>query len=165
MNSILTSIDTDILLFVLFQFVNVIISTIKSILTVNGSRMTAAVINAVSYTFYGVVTKMLTEQPFTVIITVTFLTNLIGVYIAKFIMDKARKEKLWIVTATIRSADQTNIEALLRLNHLGYTIIPAHNDRFVFNIFSYSKDQSSSIREILQTVHAPYTIIENKARL
>ena len=86
--------DTGVILFIVFQFINVIISTIKSILTVNGSRMTAAVINAVSYTFYAVVTKMLTEQPFEVVIPVTFLTNLIGVYVAKWILDKTRKEKL-----------------------------------------------------------------------
>ena len=33
--------DTGVILFIVFQFINVIISTIKSILTVNGSRMTA----------------------------------------------------------------------------------------------------------------------------
>lgn len=84
--------NTGVILFIVFQFINVIISTIKSILTVNGSRMTAAVINAVSYTFYAVVTKMLTEQPFEVVIPVTFLTNLIGVYVAKWILDKPEKK-------------------------------------------------------------------------
>ena len=157
--------DTGVVLFIVFQFINVIISTIKSILTVNGSRMPAGVINALSYTFYAVVTKMLTEQPFEVVIPVTFLTNLIGVYVAKWILDKTRKEKLWVIMSTIKQENQVDVEAMLRRENLGYTILPAQNDRFVFTIFSYSKEQSKTIRDILGKFDVKYSIMENKSHL
>ena len=47
MNVITTYIDWSVIIFVTIQIINVIISTIKSILTINGSKLTAAIINAI----------------------------------------------------------------------------------------------------------------------
>ena len=69
------------------QLVNVILSTIRSIVTVRASRHTAAIINAISYTFYNGIVKLLTAQDMSVILATTFITNIIGVYTANFILD------------------------------------------------------------------------------
>lgn len=155
----------DLGIFVAIQMLNVIISTVKSILTVNGSKMTAAVVNSVSYTFANVVTKLLTQQPFEVIIVTTIVTNMIGVYAAKWLMEKTRKERLWTVMATLRSSNKDDVEELLKMRGIQYTLIPAENDRWFANIFSHSKAESALIREILQKWDIKHTIVENRALL
>lgn len=155
----------DLGIFVAIQMLNVIISTVKSILTVNGSKMTAAVVNSVSYTFANVVTKLLTQQPFEVIIVTTMVTNMIGVYAAKWLMEKTRKERLWTVMATLRSSNKDDVEELLKMRGIQYTLIPAENDRWFANIFSHSKAESALIREILQKWDIKHTIVENRALL
>lgn len=145
--------------------VNVIISTVKSILTVNGTKLTAAVVNSISYTFANVVTKMLTQQPFEVIITTTLVTNMAGVYLAKWILEKTKKERLWTVMATVRSSNKDDVEALLQKRGIQYTLIQAENDRWFTNIFSHSKAESAMIREILQQWSIRHMVVENRATL
>lgn len=152
----------SITIFVAIQMVNVILSTIKSILTVNGSRWMAAWINAISYTFGAVITKLITQQSFEVVIIVTLFTNLIGVYIAKLIMDKTRRPRLWTVSATLRETTREQVETDLRLQSIQYTLLPAMNGRYLINIFSYSKHESHIIQEILDANEVPFTITENR---
>lgn len=158
-------IDTSVILFISIQMLNVIISTIKSILTVNGSKLTASIINAVSYTFANIVTKMLTEQPFEIIILTTFITNMIGVYAAKWLLEKTKKERLWTIMATLRGNNKETIETALQKRSIQYTLIPAENDRWFANIFSHSKAESAMVREILQEHNIKHTIVENQAQL
>lgn len=165
MTNIQQYLTLDLAIFVTIQMVNVVISTVKSILTVNGSKMTAAVVNSVSYTFANVVTKMLTQQPFEVIIVTTMVTNMVGVYAAKWLMEKTRKERLWTVMATIRSAHKDDVEEQLQKRGIQYTLVPAENDRWFINIFSHSKAESAMIREILHKWDIRHTIVENRARL
>lgn len=155
----------DLAIFVTIQMVNVVISTVKSILTVNGSKMCAAVVNSVSYTFANVVTKMLTQQPFEVIIVTTMVTNMIGVYAAKWFMEKTRKERLWTVMATVRSDHKDDVEEALQRRSIQYTLVRAENDRWFINIFSHSKAESAMIREILHQWDIRHTIVENRALL
>ena len=67
--------------------------------------------------------------------------------------------------STIKQENQVDVEAMLRRENLGYTILPAQNDRFVFTIFSYSKEQSKTIRDILGKFDVKYSIMENKSHL
>ena len=80
-------------LFFLLQLINVILSTMRSILTINAKPSVAAIFNAISYTFYNVIVKLITSQDMAIIMTVTFLTNLLGVYIAKFVLNKLSKDR------------------------------------------------------------------------
>ena len=70
-------------LFFGLQLVNVVLSTMRSILTVKASKHVAAIMNAISYTFYSAVVKLITSQDMYVVCAVTFVTNIIGVYIAQ----------------------------------------------------------------------------------
>lgn len=153
--------DKTIIIFITIQFVNVLLSTLKSIITVNGSKETAAVINAISYTFGAVITKLITKQNFAVIVTITFLSNLIGVYLAKVIVEKTKKERLWTITATVRGINKNSLEQSLQFRGIQYTLIPCENDRYLFNIYSKSKGESLIIKEILGGHKSKYNIVEN----
>ena len=153
--------DKSIIIFITIQFVNVLLSTLKSIITVSGSKETAAVINAISYTFGAVITKLITKQNFTVIVGITFVSNLVGVYLAKVIVEKTKKERLWTITATVRGANKDFLENSLKFRGVQYTLIPCANDRYLFNIYSKSKGESLIVKEILGTSKAKYNIVEN----
>lgn len=155
---------TSIVIFVIIQLVNVFLSTIKSVLTVNGSKSTAAVINSISYTIGAVITKLLTEQSFVVAIVVTFFANLIGVYAAKLFLETTKKEKLWLYLATMTSVDeQKEVEKELKYRNIQFTLLTAENNRYFITIFSYSKAESAYIRELLKQHHIKYSILENQS--
>ena len=155
------NIDTGIILFALIQIVNVVLSTVRSILTVNGSKLTASLVSSISYTIGAVTTKLLTEQAFDVVIIVTFFTNLFGVYLAKLILEKTKKEKIWTVSATLRTENKDEVESELRKRGVQFTLCPAYNDRFLINIFSYSRGESAIVKEIMNKNGTKFTITEN----
>ena len=88
---IITMYKMEILFFVL-QLINVIMSTTRSILTIKASPRTACIVNAVSYTFYNAIVKLITAQSIAVVVTVTFITNIIGVYLARTWLNKMEKD-------------------------------------------------------------------------
>ena len=95
--------DTKLLLvFIGLNIANVIIQTVKSIATVKCGKGVAAIVNAVAYGLYTVVTVyLMCELSLGLKALIVALCNLIGVYVVKWAEEKARKDKLWKVEATI----------------------------------------------------------------
>ena len=148
------------IIFIVVQFINVVISTFKSVLTIKGNKFTAALVNSISYTFGAVITKLITEQSFEVVIVVTFFANLIGVFIAKWILEKREPVKLWVYQVTIRDSEIKEIQDQLLKRNIKYTAVEALNDRNSISIYSYSKLESTIVREILKDHY--YTVLESK---
>lgn len=155
------NIDT-IIIFIIFQMINVILSTIKSVVTISASRWTASYVNTISYTFGAAVMKLITAQPFEVVITVTIITNLIGVYIGRLITDKRKPVKLWTITATLKEDVPADIEDSLKKRSIQYTLLSALNNRHLITIFAYTKAESALIKEILDAYNVPFAITENR---
>lgn len=147
-------------LFIAIQFINVIISTFKSILTVKGSKLNASIISAISYTFGAVVTKLITEQSFEVVILVTFFANFIGVFIAKWILEKREPVRLWVYQVTVRDSELKNMEDELLKRGIKFTAMNALNDRNSISIYSYSKLESTIVRDILKDHY--YSVLESR---
>lgn len=151
----------DLLIFIGVQLLTTMLSTAKTILTVQASKSVAALINAISYTLGAIMMKLLTKQDMGVVISVTFFCNLIGVYTAKFIIEKTRKTRLWIVNATVKNNLRDSVEKKLRERQIQYTLVEAKNNRSFFSIFSYSKGESILIKEILEEYNIKHSIIES----
>ena len=82
--------------------VNVIIQTVKSLATVKCGKTVAAIVNAVAYGLYTVVVVYtMCDLPLWAKALIVGVANLIGVYVVKLFEEKARKDKLWKVEATI----------------------------------------------------------------
>nr|DAV40436.1 MAG TPA: hypothetical protein [Caudoviricetes sp.] len=138
------------LLFITVQFINVIISTIKSILTVNGGKWTAGLVNATTYTMSAVLIKFIANQSYGVALTVTFITNIIGVPLAKWLLELRQKEKLWVFMATISGLDKLNeLEKMLQSRNINYVLMKAMNQRTQASIYSGSRGESALVEEIL----------------
>ena len=154
-------------LFFSLQLVNVILSTIRSIVTVKANKHASAFINAVSFTFYNGIVKLLTAQDMSVILATTFVTNIIGVYTANFILDKASKDKLWVFGATFKAKNENvNIQTIVnmftnaKIKFVYSEIIP--NELYTMQIFSYTQRESDMIKEILKNFEVKYYITESK---
>lgn len=155
-------------LFFGLQLVNVVLSTMRSILTVKASKHVAAIMNAVSYTFYSAVVKLITSQDMYVVCAVTFVTNIIGVYIANWILDKAKKDKLWRISATAKGQQKVAaMEKRLDEYNISFNVTPCVNfeDKLVFDIFSYSQGESVLIKEILTDFNVKYHVMEISKKL
>ena len=155
-----------IYLFFILQLINVVMSTTRTILTVTASRTTATLINTISYTFYTGIVKLISEQSLTVVLIVTFITNLIGVYFAMWLVNKSKKDKLWIIEVTAPTSTAMDIGEDLYQAKIGYIQIEVKNDIDSLRIYSYSQEQSLNIKKILENykdVH--YAVTETKGQL
>lgn len=152
----------ELIIFIIVQLVTTIISTAKTVLTVEAGKTTAAVVNAVSYTLGATITKLITKQDMEIVILVTFFSNLIGVYIAKSILEKTRKTRLWVINATVKDDLKTLIEDSLLERSIQYTLVGAKNHRNFFSIFSYSRGESTLIKEILESNNIRYSVISTE---
>lgn len=89
-------------LFIVANIVNVIMSTIKTLVTVNANKYVAAIVSAVNYGFnVYIVVLTVCELPLIEKCLVVGFCNLVGVFVVKWVEEKARKEKLWLVKITV----------------------------------------------------------------
>lgn len=153
---------TSIIIFAIAQTINVITSTIKSILTINGGKHTAGLANAISWTVSAIIIKLISKHGLEIVIPITFVTNYIGVYIGKTIMDKFKPVKLWTIQATLKDIDIEKIEKSLISRSIKFVIVPAMNDRTVLNIFAYTKAESALVVELLETNEIPYVVFSSQ---
>ena len=95
--------ESVVILFVVCSLINVILSTLKTLIMVNAGRNSAIIINAVCYGFYTLVVKQLASVDYITAVVVTIITNIIGVWASYKIMDVFSKDKVWRITATLKN--------------------------------------------------------------
>jgi uncharacterized protein YebE (UPF0316 family) len=153
----------DILYFLGLQLINVVISTFKSVLTIRGTRLTAALISALSYSI-GIVIVYLVSRNLELYVSViiTIVTNLIGVYTGLTILDKFRKEQLWRIQTSVPTQAVSAYKKDLREKQIKFISYETTWEKFkVVDIFSESREESKLIKEIIHKHHAKYTISSN----
>lgn len=91
-----------VIVFCVCSLINVILSTLKTLIMVNCGENMAILINAICYGFYTLVVKQLTSVDYVTAVVVTILANIVGVWISYRIMALFRKDKLWKVEATFK---------------------------------------------------------------
>lgn len=159
-----------LLLFIILSLVNVILNTIKSIVTVTGKTIVSAVVNAITFFVYTYVViytasdelEMLTKA------IITAITNFIGVYISAWILKALRKDRLWEIVATTKRDDLTEIIDYLSMHKISfnYNITDNYKDtKIVFRIYSENQKQSIVIKNILKKYNAKYIVHEETVKL
>lgn len=154
-------ITTTTILFFLLQFINVILSTMKTVLTVKANKHIAMLINTVTYTFYSGVVKLLTEQDMIIVLAVTFLTNVLGVYIAMFILEKAKKDLLWKVEVTIPNSQMTDFYNDAKALDIPFNYVNIEK-YILFNFYSATQNDSLKLKSMLKKYDTKYFVIESK---
>lgn len=152
--------------FVIFNVINVIIQTIKSIVTIKCNKYVAAVVNAVAYGLYTyIVVLTASNLDLWFKISVTAAANLVGVFVVKWVEEKKRKDKLWKVEATIKNDniwpedDDCIIE--LRKSDIPFNYIDI-NKYIIINCYCATQKDSAIVKEILDKYNAKYFVSETK---
>lgn len=157
--------DTNLLItFIILSIVNVIAQTVKSIVTVNGGKLLASVVNALTFGLYTVVTVYtMCELPLLWKVVIVALTNFVGVYIVKSIEEKSRKDKLWKVECTVDTDRLNDMLDMLALANLPYTSVLTENtSKAIVNVFCATQKESLALKEILTKFNVKFFVTESK---
>lgn len=175
-----------IMLFFALQLINVVLQTLKSIITVKGTTTQSALMNALAFGLYTIIV-VFTAGEFTgnyttdliIKIIVTMLTNLIGVYISAWILRKFKKDKLWKVESTIvmpyipnipysdkKNKFLTDLKDIIKHYNLSYHYIELERQgEFLFSFYCKTQKESHNLKKILKTYNAKYIVQEETVRL
>ena len=150
--------------FIILNILNVIIQTVKSLVIVKCGKELAAVVNAVAFGLYTVVTVyMMCELPLGTKAFVVALCNLVGVYVVKLLEEKARKDKLWKVELTVRENHTTELHTNLKDLDIPHKYIENVGNYTIFNIYCATQKESALVRDIANRYNAKYFVTESKA--
>lgn len=152
-----------LIVFTVLNIVNVIIQTVKSIATVKCGKVAASVVNAVAYGLYTIVViYTMADLPLMMKAGIVAVCNLIGVFIVKWCEEKARKDKLWKVEATIGKADFEQNKELLDLFKVPHNYIDIEK-YVILNFYCADKKQSEIVKGLLDEMNAKYFVAESKS--
>ena len=93
---------------------------------------------------------------------ITFICNVIGVYIVKYIEELLRKDKVWKVETPINKIYQSDVCEMLNKAKISYNYIEGVGKYTIFNVFCATQEQSAAVREILKAYNAKYFVSESK---
>ena len=149
--------------FLALNVVNVVIQTVKSIVTINGGKMSAAVINAVTFFIYTFCVVYMNADGLGLVwkALIIGVINFVGVYVVKLIEEKSRKDKLWKVEATVPREVALDLVRKLKANDLPYNYVDI-NKYYLFNVYCATQAQSAKVKEVLNTYNAKYFVSESK---
>jgi uncharacterized protein YebE (UPF0316 family) len=149
--------------FLALNVVNVVIQTVKSIVTINGGKMLAAVINAVTFFIYTFCVVYMNADGLGLVwkALIIGLINFVGVYVVKLIEEKSRKDKLWKVEATVSREVALDLVRKLKANDLPYNYVDIEK-YYLFNVYCATQKQSAKVKEVLDSYNAKYFVSESK---
>lgn len=148
------------IVFFFCSLINVMLSTCKTVLTVKASRNTATLINACTYGFYAIVVKQLAQYPLIATVSITIITNIIGVYFSLWLLEKMKKPKLWKVEVTVNSCDSAEVDTLTA--GIPHSYIKLSDKHTVFNFYCENFAQSEEVKGIVNKFNGRYFITESR---
>lgn len=157
-----------LILFIVLTVLNVISGAIKSIVTIKGSKLSAAAINAVAYAINTLAVFYTADEELSLLpkILIVAITNFIGVYIVKFVEEKKTKDRLWKIEGTVNARLFEAIETLLTVNKIPHKSFEGIDDGVtkctMFSIYAKTREQSKKVRELLKNYQVKYFIVESQ---
>lgn len=152
-----------LIIFIVLNIANVIIQTVKSIATIKCGKAVAALVNAIAYGLYTVVTVyMMCELNLGLKALIVALCNLVGVFVVKLIEEKTRKDRLWKVEATVLRGYTQSLRADLDKADIPHNYLENVGKYTLFNIFCATQKQSATAKEIMAKYEAKYFVTESK---
>lgn len=148
--------------FIILSIVNVIFSTVRTLVTINGSKTMASIVSGGYFAFYNVMLIFtVADFPLWQKCVITFVCNVIGVWIVKFFEEKMRKEKLWKIEMTIKPSYKSAMVTMLEELNISYNYIDIGR-WYVFNIYSKTQKESALVKSIADACQAKYFVTETK---
>lgn len=150
-----------LLIFVALSIVNVVFSTIKSIVTIKSGPWVASIVSALYYGYYNIVLiYTVADFPLWQKVVVTAGCNLVGVFIVKYGEEKARKDKLWKVELTVPTKYKNAVDFDLRT--VPHSYIELSDKHTLFNFYCSTQADSAKVKAIANQYEAKYFVAESK---
>lgn len=148
--------------FIILNIVNVVIQTIKSIVTIKCGKGMASVVNALAYGLYTVVVVFMSADGLGLFwkAVIIGLANLIGVYIVKLCEEKARKDRLWKVELTVPTMYLNSVDYDLKA--VPHSYIRLSDKHTLFNFYCATQEESRKVKDIANQYGAKYFVAESK---
>ena len=154
-----------LMIFIAFNALNVVIQTIKSIATIKCGKTMAAIVNAIAYGLYTyIVVLTVCDLPLWEKIVVVALCNFVGVWVVKYVEEKMRKDKLWLVKMTIPHHKATLAKKALDAAEIPYTFYDV-NKYFVFDTYCDTQSKTATVEMICKNFDGKAFATENKLAL
>ena len=155
-----------IILFTILTIVNVIFSTIKSIVTIKSSPFIASVVSALYYGYYNIVLiYTVADFPLWQKVVITSVCNLVGVFIVKYGEIKSRKDKLWKIEATIPTKYTETVDYNLDNLFVPHFYVKLSDKHTLFTFYCETQAETLKVKEIIDKYNARYFVSENHAIL
>ena len=153
-----------LLIFIGLSIVNVVFSTIRSIVTIKGGKWTAALMSGGYFAFYNIVMMWtVADFPMWQKCLITFVCNVIGVYLVKWGEEKSYKDKLWKIETSVLREEAPKIKAELDRKGIDNQYIDNIGKYAKFEILSETQAQSIEVRNILKPYKVKYFVSESKS--
>ena len=152
-----------LLVFIGLSIVNVVFSTIRSIVTINGNKIVASLISGGYFAFYNIMMiYTVADFPMWQKCVITFVCNVVGVFLVKWGEEKARKDKLWKVEMAIPNG--TNLAVLK--NRIEWCGVPCNyievGKWVMFNCYCETQAQTKAMTEIAKEFNGKISAYESK---
>lgn len=157
----------EIILFIILQVVNVILSTIKSIVLIKGHKWATIIANTIYFGVYTAVLKQLTTiDNLWVLVVITMIANFVGTWIGIEVTEKLRKADLWIIKTVVPIERIKEYKAALNEANIKYISYQTTWDECTaVDIFSENRTQSKTIKAILDQFNAKYSVYVSSKKL
>jgi uncharacterized protein YebE (UPF0316 family) len=150
-----------LLIFIVLSIINVIFSTIKSIVTIKSGPWVASIVSALYYGYYNIVLiYTVADFPLWQKVVVTAGCNLVGVFIVKYGEERARKDKLWKVELTVPTEYKNAVDFDLRT--VPHSYIELSDKHTLFNFYCATQADSAKVKAIANQYEAKYFVAESK---
>ena len=149
--------------FIVLSIVNVVFSTVRSITTIKSGKTVASLISGGYFAFYNIMLiYTVAEFPMWQKCVITFVCNVIGVWIVKAVEERMAKEKLWKIEMTIEPEYKAKLIQALTAFEIPFNYIDVEK-WLIFNIYSETRDESAFVKQIADECNAKYFVSETKA--
>lgn len=150
--------------FVVLNILNVVVQTIKSLVTNKCGKEIASLVNAVAYGLYQVIlVYSVCDLPLWSKVIVVALANLVGVYVVKLGEEKIQKDRLWKIEMTIPAENTEQAHQMLQfLGDIPHSYLPLGKKYTLFNIYCADQEQSKKVKMLVENYGAKYFIAEGK---
>lgn len=154
-----------LMIFIGLSIINVVFSTVRTIVTIKGGKLLASLMSGGYFAFYNIVMMWtVADFPMWQKCAITFVCNVIGVYIVKLAEEKARKDKVWLVKMTIPTKHAEQAKYLLEQANIPFTYYDL-NKYFVFDTFCETQMETATATKICSTCCGKAFATENKLGL
>ena len=151
-----------LLTFVILSIINVVFSTIRSLVTINGTKLSASLLSGAYFAFYNVMMiYTVADFPMWQKCLITFICNVVGVWLVKWGEEKARKDKLWKVEATVKPHFAKHVIEYCQSAEIPFSYIDIEK-YILFNFYCATQKESAIVKHLLDKYHAKYFVAESK---